>query len=171
MIRFLSLLYAILLCTTFVDSYSLKKGPSSSEQLSRRSAFQLVPRAFVVATVTASAVVLSSPPTKSANALDIDSFIQKELDSETCDEKVDKKCIRKLSEDEALCRFGQPSKETGEACRRAGISSSRSGSGRGGVDAYGSVDRGEFVRCKAQWVDNGSPKLVKTWTCQNTPLQ
>jgi hypothetical protein len=92
--------------------------------------------------------------------------VQKELDdtSTSCNETYDKKCKPKLTEDEALCRFGQPSKKTGEACVRAGLSTKRPS----GVDAFGSVDRGTFVKCKPNYVED--PKnpgfLINQWQCQ-----
>ena len=42
-----------------------------------------------------------------------------------------------MSDDEALCKFGSPSKKVGDACVRAGLSTKR----KTGVDAYGNVDR------------------------------
>jgi hypothetical protein len=88
--------------------------------------------------------------------LDIDAFMKKELDADG------PKVQAKLSDDEALCRFGAPSKEVGEACVRAGMSTKRPT----GVDAFGKVDRGDYVRCKAVWVDPGpNEKLVKEWQC------
>ena len=98
-----------------------------------------------------------------SNALDMDAFMQKELDSDAqnCDEKTDKRCKPKLTDDQALCRFGQPSKETGEACLRAGMPTTRNGS----VDAFGKSDRGDYVRCKIFYQDDGK-KLVKTRTCE-----
>jgi hypothetical protein len=97
-------------------------------------------------------------------ALDIDSFVQKELDANSCNEKTDKKCMPKLTKDEALCRFGQPSPETGNACVRAGMATTR----LTGVDAFGGVDRGNFVKCKPNYVED--PKhpgfLINQWICQ-----
>jgi hypothetical protein len=100
-----------------------------------------------------------------ASALDIDAFMNNEL-SKPCDPSRDKKCAPKLSEDEALCRFGQPSPATGQACVRAGLSSKRPG----GVDAFGKIDRGGFVKCKAVYEreDPNGPKgmLMKEWKCE-----
>ena len=128
--------------------------------------FKTIPHLLVGGAVSTS-MLLSTTTARPVNALDIDSFMQKEIENETCNEKTDKKCKPKLSDDEALCRFGQPSRETGEACIRSGISTSR----KGGVDAFGAVDRGTFTRCKAKYIDDGkSDKLVKTWVCQDTPL-
>jgi hypothetical protein len=106
-------------------------------------------------------IVSSAAP---AFALDIDSFVQKELDNETCNDKTNKKCKAKLSEDEALCRFGQPSTQTGEACVRASMSTKRPS----GVDAFGSVDRGNFVKCKPNYVDDPERPgmLVNVWKCE-----
>lgn len=91
-----------------------------------------------------------------SQALDIDAFIQNELDSEVCNNRVDKKCISKvkMSDDEALCKFGQPGKSRGDACVRIGVSTSSKTIG--GVDAYGNIDRGTFERCTRSWsVVNG----------------
>ena len=72
-----------------------------------------------------------------SRALDFDSFMANELANDN------KKVETKMSEDEALCRFGSPSKKTGEACLRAGLTTKRPT----GVDAFGNVDR-EFSAIK-----------------------
>ena len=134
------------------DGYSMMQPPTAkTETNSRRSFLAVVP------TVMAA----SAAP---ALALDIDSFMQKELDNETCDDRTSKKCKPKLTEDEALCRFGQPSKRTGEACLRAKMSTKRPN----GVDAFGSVDRGDFVKCKPNYVDDPERPgmLVNVWKCE-----
>lgn len=131
-----------LLLIGVTHSYSTKK-----PAISRRSVFGIP---FVIA---------GAAPTASM-ALDIDAFMQKELDTGTCSESTDKKCQPKLTEDQALCRFGQPSKKTGEACLRAGMSTARPS----GVDAFGKVDRGEFLRCKVKYIDDGK-NYVKEWQC------
>jgi hypothetical protein len=43
-----------------------------------------------------------------------------QLDSDTknCNPKIDSKCIPKLTEDEALCKYGQSGEARGEACKR-----------------------------------------------------
>ena len=64
-----------------------------------------------------------------AVALDMDSFMAKELTTT--------KVTPKMSDDEALCKFGAPSTQTGNACLRAGLSTKRPT----GVDAFGNVDR------------------------------
>ena len=97
----------------------------------------------LIATMGA-AVALGYPPS-SAEALDMDAFINQELaDSSNRQQQ--------LSEDEALCNYGFPSKATGEACVRAGMSTKRSGS----LDAFGKVDRGDFIRCKQFYKDTGT---------------
>lgn len=55
-----------------------------------------------------------------ANALDMDSFVNSELESDkkNCDPKRDPKCIPKLTPDEALCKYGQSGEKRGEACKR-----------------------------------------------------
>jgi hypothetical protein len=81
------------------------------------------------------AVAASSTFTTGASALDMDAFANSQLDSK-----------KELTSDEALCKYGQPSPATGEACVRAGMSTERS---KGGVDAFGTrPNRGDFVRCK-----------------------
>lgn len=127
--------------------------------VSRRGWFQVASALAITTAVTTT--------TTSAHALDIDSFVQNELqaDSVRCNDKTSKKCMPKLSEDEALCRFGQPSPRTGEACLRAGMSTKRPS---GGVDAFGQVDRGNYARCKPNYVQD--PKnpgfLVNVWKCE-----
>jgi hypothetical protein len=130
-----------------------EKNPSSS----RRSFF-----AHLTTQVAVGASVLATN-SQSSVALDMDAFAQKELSSEKCDERTDKKCQPKLTEDQALCRFGQPSKETGAACLRAGMPTK----GSSGVDRFGQIDRGDYTRCKTKWVDDPKTnKLVKEWNCQ-----
>jgi hypothetical protein len=109
-------------------------------------------------------VPLIAAPT-AAMALDMDAFINKELESTTtsCDEKINKKCRPKLSDDEALCRFGSPSKATGEACVRAGMPTTKAG----GVDAFGKLDRGDFIRCKTLYEDDGGPKFTRKRKCED----
>lgn len=118
-----------------------------SSNLSRRS--------FLVAPLIAA-------PT-AAMALDMDAFMNKELESTTCDEAINKKCRPKLSDDEALCRFGSPSNRTGEACVRAGMSTAKTG----GVDAFGKLDRGDYVRCKTVYEDDGGPKFTRKRRCED----
>lgn len=57
----------------------------------------------------------------SATALDMDAFVNSQLDNDTknCDPKKDSKCVPKLTEDEALCKYGQSGQARGEACVRA----------------------------------------------------
>jgi len=84
--------------------------------------------------------------------LDMDAFIDRELATDN-----DK---GRLSEDAALCRYGSPSPETGEACVRAGLPTTRKG-----VDAFGKADRGDFVRCKQFYEDDGMGNYVKKTAC------
>ena len=55
-----------------------------------------------------------------ANELDMDAFMNSELESDTknCDPKRDPKCAPELSADEALCKYGQSGAARGEACKR-----------------------------------------------------
>ena len=92
---------------------------------------------------------------EASNALDMDAFINSEL------EKDNKQ--RDLTDDEALCKYGNSGKDRGEACSRAGLSTSSKK--KGAVDSYGNIDRGDFVRCKTSYpMING--KYVKTITCE-----
>lgn len=71
-----------------------------------------------------------------------------------------------MSEDEALCRFGQPSLAKGDACVRAGLPTAPLK--KGGVDAFGQVDRydsDEFVGCLV-----GLILLVAWWVCFVCPF-
>lgn len=43
---------------------------------------------------------------------------QLESDTTNCDPKRDSKCIPKLTQDEALCKYGQTGNARGEACKR-----------------------------------------------------
>jgi hypothetical protein len=105
--------------------------------------------AFVATTTSA---MISSPATH-AWALDMNAFENSQL------RKSDQPTL--LSADEGLCRYGAPGKETGDACVRAGISTKRTGT----LDAFGTVDRGDFVRCKAYYDDKGD-RYEKRVVCE-----
>ena len=98
--------------------------PSDDATLTRRSVVLKEFPAFAAVMMTGMMVSSSSR----ADALDYDSLKKKEVNNET--EKP------KMSEDEALCRFGSPSQKTGNACLRAGLPTERKG-----VDRFGTVDR------------------------------
>lgn len=161
--RALQALVLLVSTSSMIQAWSSMSGATNPKNRpppppSRRSFFSQL--AFGA---SALAVVNSHITQQPALALDMDAFVQKELSNEVCDERTNKKCMPKLTDDQALCRFGQPSKETGEACLRAGMSTKRPS----GVDAFGKVDRGEYTRCKAKYVDDGkSNNLVKEWNCQ-----
>ena len=55
-----------------------------------------------------------------ANALDMEAFVNSELESDAknCDPKKDPKCAPQLTADEALCKYGQSGTARGEACKR-----------------------------------------------------
>ena len=75
----------------------------------------IVSRRSVMATIFLSTLAASN-----ANALDMDAFMNAELanDLKNCDPKRDPKCVPKLSDDEALCKYGQSGKARGEACTK-----------------------------------------------------
>ena len=54
-------------------------------------------------------------------ALDMDAFANAQIESDikNCDPKTDPKCIPKLTEAEALCKYGQSGKARAEACASA----------------------------------------------------
>lgn len=82
-------------------------------EASRREALNL-------AFIGAAAIAGFSTGTQEAEALDMDAFMNKELEADVanCDPKRDPKCKPKLSADEALCQYGQ-GRSKGEACKRA----------------------------------------------------
>lgn len=140
-------LHSFILVSIVSLIHGLTPDALSSPGTSRRRLFQQL--RFAVAAPLLS--VIAPPP--SCLALDFDSFINKELESDANESK--------LTDDAALCRFGQPSKGTGDACIRAGLSTKRAA---GGVDAFGYVDRGNFERCEIDYqVING--KYEKVTTC------
>jgi hypothetical protein len=104
----------------------------------------------------AAAVVVVVGPPSSANALDMDAFAKQQLGGTNSQPSP-------LSEDAALCKYGSPAPATGAACERAGLSPQRVGT----LDAYGNVDRGDFVRCK-QFYDNnnGTTAYEKKTVCK-----
>mmetsp|Transcript_24470 Transcript_24470/g.48743 ORF Transcript_24470/g.48743 Transcript_24470/m.48743 type:complete len:158 (-) Transcript_24470:184-657(-) len=123
-------------------------------------------RQFFGAAAAGAAAFLPLAPGPAA-ALDMDAFMNSELaaDRAKCDGTAkDSKCVpdRLPTPDESLCRFGSPSKGRGEACIRAGMSTTNRGSI---VDAFGTVDRGTFERCKDDWnIVNG--KYEKSTICK-----
>jgi hypothetical protein len=79
----------------------------------RREALDVLAKA---ALVTAFAGI--APP---AVALDMDSFEKSLIEKDTtdCDERLDAKCVPKLTPDEALCKYGVSGADARtEACRR-----------------------------------------------------
>jgi len=82
------------------------------------------------ASVTATAMAPSA-----ARSLDMDAFATQQLQSSSSASSS----TAALSEDQALCKFGQPSPQRGEACLRAGMSTKPTK--KGGVDAFGQVER------------------------------
>jgi hypothetical protein len=109
-----------------------------------------------ISTGMAAAVVVVVGPPSSANALDMDAFAKQQLGGTNSQPSP-------LSEDAALCKYGSPAPATGAACERAGLSPQRVGT----LDAYGNVDRGDFVRCK-QFYDNnnGTTAYEKKTVCK-----
>ena len=97
--------------TTFSDpSFDDVPGQHSSALLSSR-------RQAIMTVFGAGASVAFA---RKATALDMDAFMNSELESDTknCDPKKDPKCKPKLTQDEALCKYGQSGEARGEACKR-----------------------------------------------------
>lgn len=120
-------------------------------------------RAFLAsatAAVTATTVTAAAPSINIANALDMDAFAQGELDK---DAKA-AKARQPLSPDAGLCLYGFPSPATGQACLRAGLPTTRTA---GGVDAFGKVNRGDFVRCQNVYQEDSKTTYgyLKTTVC------
>jgi len=86
---------------------------SSLGMVNRRRLIQNVVRSIGVTGIIAS-------QGRSVMALDFDAFINDELkdDTKNCDPKRDPKCRPILSEDEALCQYGQSGDARKEACKR-----------------------------------------------------
>ncbi len=138
------------------ERITISREPSSSTtELSAACHQAYVSRRKILGVMGMSGVAsfLTGAPQPSA-ALDMDAFISKELE-------VDKSKTY-LSDDVKTCKYAAPGKEKGDACVRAGISIAGK---NGGVNAYGEIDRGDFVRCKTSYpmIDG---KYVKTITCQ-----
>lgn len=87
-------------------------------------------------------------------ALDMDAFMENELQKDK---------PKQMSDDERMCKFGAPGKERGQACERAGMPINAGGTTTK-VDAFGNIDRGNFVKCSTSYpMING--QYVKTVTC------
>ena len=107
-----------------------------------RRRFMSVPLAIVVA---------SEGPFKTM-ALDMEAFMTSELQ---------KSNQPKLTDDQLLCQYGAPSRATGDACIRAGMSTTRTGT----LDAFGNAYRGDFIRCKTFYDDKGD-RYEKRVVCE-----
>jgi len=87
---------------------------TSSGITSRRRALQ-----SLIASSGATSLAFVGANSK-ANALDMDAFVNSQLESDTtnCNPKTDSKCKPKLTEDEALCKYGQSGEARAAACKR-----------------------------------------------------
>jgi len=133
------------LLTALLVTMAIPSGSALSLNIaSRRNFFQQV------ATASAATTAMASP----AFALDMDAFMNNAIQQDT---------PKQVTDDERTCRYAAPGPERGEACERAGMPTAPKG-GKG-VDAYGNIDRGDFIRCKTTYpmVDG---KYVKTVTCE-----
>lgn len=107
---------------------------ASDVDAGRRGALQSL---FGGAALVAVSVVGGS---RDANALDMDAFMNSELekDQKNCDPKRDPKCIPKLSSDEALCKYGQSGNAKAEACKRVKAAGGDTSQKAGGKSLGGS---------------------------------
>lgn len=113
-------------------------------------------RSFLVVGGTTAAVVASTMSASPAlAALDMDAFVNAELQESNTKGKPT------LTHDQGLCQYGAPSRETGEACVRANMSTKRTNS----LDAFGTVDRGDYVRCRTYYDDKGD-RYEKRVVCE-----
>jgi hypothetical protein len=128
---------------------------STTTTNSRRDMLNTIPK---IAFITGGTLFGSSIVVEKSYALDMDAFINKELANDNAKSSSNKK----LTNDEALCKYGQPSKDRGDACVRAGLPISLPGRA---VNAYGEVDRGTFVRCK-QFYELEEEGYVKKTYCE-----
>lgn len=119
--------------------------------LGRRELLDNLARRAALA-AAAAAVALPGPP---ARALDFAAFESGEISKDA------DRAAPKLSDDEALCKYGAPGKAMGAACERAKMKPNLPSV----VDASGQVDRGEYLRCKTEYpiVDG---QYVKTRVCK-----
>ncbi len=117
----------------------------SSNLSSRRNFFKVTTAGLATAT--------SALSPSSAFALDMDAFMNNAIQQDA---------PKEISDDERTCKYAAPGRERGAACERAGMSTKVKGSG---VDAYGNIDRGDFVRCTTTYpIIDG--QYVKTVTCE-----
>ena len=141
--------------------------PSSSPTNHNRRQFLTIPIvAFLCDEILLSSSSSFLSDQYNSNALDMDAFINKELGNDntggSSKSSSSSSGNKQLSSDEALCRFGQPGKEKGDACVRAGIPISAKG---GRVNAYGEIDRGTYARCR-QFYELEEEGYVKKTTCE-----
>ena len=83
---------------------------STSRLIQRRDLIEIATKATILGTATST-----------AQALDMDSFVNSQLEKDTteCDSKLDPKCIPKLTPDEALCKYGVSGSDARlAACKR-----------------------------------------------------
>jgi hypothetical protein len=95
---------------------SLKVVIDDEPVLGRRKAWQSIMATGAVLVATTATATFPAMST----ALDYEAFTKSELDKDTknCNPKVDPKCAPEMTQDEALCKYGQSGNARGEACRR-----------------------------------------------------
>ena len=110
---FLAVMASLATCSAFLTV------PISSKNVQQKSATMFMQRRDII-NIFAQATILSTAGT-AAHALDMDSFINNQLEKDTvdCNSKLDPKCIPKLTADEALCKYGVSGSDARlAACKR-----------------------------------------------------
>lgn len=123
---------------------------STNAASNRRNFFQQV---VAASAATTTAYNIASP---AAFALDMDAFVDNAIQQDTSKQA--------MTDDERTCKYAAPGRAKGDACERAGMSTTKGGKKKG-VDAYGNTDRGDFIRCTTTY-PNINGKYVKTVTCE-----
>jgi hypothetical protein len=144
-----------------VDDENDDRGDASRGRRRRRSRPPTRRRNFLdsiilsTSVMTALTAASTTNPSTTACALDYDSFESSIISEEK------RVSAPKLSDDEALCRYGAPGRAMGEACDRAKVKPNLPR----GVDAAGVVDRGDYLRCRYEYpIIDG--EYVKTRVCK-----
>mmetsp|Transcript_38355 Transcript_38355/g.86317 ORF Transcript_38355/g.86317 Transcript_38355/m.86317 type:complete len:168 (+) Transcript_38355:143-646(+) len=116
-----------------------------AEDTGRREALGLLSAIAATAAVAAPAAL----------ALDFDAFESSAITPPPSN-------TRKLTDDEALCIYGAPGKEMGEACARSGAKPKLPKS----VSPTGKADRGDYLACKYEYPKDKNGEYVKTRVCK-----
>ena len=112
---FVAVTVSLATCSAFVTVPSILAG-----SVQQRSVTTLFMQRRDIINIFTQATILSTAST-AVHALDMDSFINNQLERDTvdCNSKLDPKCIPKLTADEALCKYGVSGSDARlTACKR-----------------------------------------------------